>query len=172
MPRALIAGIGNIFLRDDGFGSAVLQRLQRESLPPWVTAIDFGIRSVHLVYELLNDYDAILLVDATSRGGPPGTLYVLDLEPQSPDLVGEAMLLDPHALTPDRALLALSALRGRTVRVRLIGCEPGSVEEGMELTPPVAAAVDQAVQLVLEQLAELVGTSVEEKGGSSCWDDW
>ncbi|MER3437982.1 MAG: peptidase M52, partial [Chloroflexota bacterium] len=105
--RVLVAGVGNIFLSDDGFGPTVLRHLDREQLPRGVNAVDFGISSLHLAYELLNDYDAVLLIDAVQRGGVPGTLYVIELEPDPAEDGAAVPLLDPHAMTPDWALLVV-----------------------------------------------------------------
>ena len=76
--RILIAGIGNIFLGDDAFGVEVARRLVRRRLPDGVRVVDFGIRGLDLTYALLDGYEAVILVDAAPRGGPPGTLYVLE----------------------------------------------------------------------------------------------
>ena len=76
----LVAGIGNIFLADDGFGVEVAQRLRRPALPDGVRVEDFGIRGVHLAYELLDGYDALVLVDAVPMGEPPGTVAVIEPE--------------------------------------------------------------------------------------------
>lgn len=84
MSRVLIAGVGNIFLGDDGFGVEVVQRLASETLPNWVRVLDVGIRGIHLAYELIeNGYEKAILVDAVSRVGDPGTVYVIDLDLQA-----------------------------------------------------------------------------------------
>jgi hydrogenase maturation protease len=84
-PRILVAGVGNVFRGDDGFGVAVARRLAHEPLPPGVELRDYGVRGVHLAYELLDGYDLLVLVDAVTRGSPPGTLYVI--EPDGPPMV-------------------------------------------------------------------------------------
>lgn len=163
--RVLVAGVGNIFLSDDGFGCAVIQRLSREPLPPNTTLIDFGIRSVHLAFELMNDYDALLLVDVVSRGQPPGTLSVIEPE-FSPEI---PLNLDPHGARPETILSLLQMMGFRPKQIRLIGCEPASLDEGLGLTPAVAAAVERAAELVQEQLSEWLGQW--QKGGASCLVD-
>src|SRR5438270_10145755 len=85
--RILIACIGNIFLGDDGFGVEVAQRLMNRQYPEGVQVTDFGIRGMDLAYTLLDDYDTLVLVDTVSRGGTPGTLYLIE-----PDLAG----IDPE----------------------------------------------------------------------------
>jgi len=66
--RILVAGVGNVFLRDDAFGVEVVRLLAERPQPPGVKVRDFGISGVHLVYELLNGYDLFVLVDAAPRG--------------------------------------------------------------------------------------------------------
>ncbi|MDR7300041.1 hydrogenase maturation protease [Haloactinomyces albus] len=160
--RVLAAGIGNVFLGDDGFGVEVAGRLTAEPMPEGVYAADFGIRGMHLAYELLQGYDGVLLVDALPRGGEPGTLYVLEpdldaVEPIGPETNGPAM--DAHGMTPDAVLSLCKTLGGNIGRALVVGCEPADCSERMELSEPVAAAVDTAVAKVHELLTELVGTA-------------
>src|SRR4029079_5953787 len=100
MPKSvLVAGIGNIFLGDDGFGVEVVKRLQSKPLPEWVRVVDFGVRGIHLVYDLFDkSYATVILIDAAPRGGEPGDVQLLE-----PDLAqfGDPSLQDPHAMTPD-----------------------------------------------------------------------
>jgi hydrogenase maturation protease len=143
--RTLIAGIGNIFLADDGFGSAVAQRLLTVDLPEGVRAEDFGIRGVHLAYELLDGYSTVIMVDAVSYGEAPGTLFVIE-----PDLDGDgdSTPIDAHTMDPATVLALLSDLGGKVDRMVIVGCEPAEIEERMGLSEPVARAVDKAVALV------------------------
>jgi hydrogenase maturation protease len=198
--RILVAGCGNIFLGDDGFGSAVARRLAAEHLPPEVSVTDFGVRGVHLAYELTAGYATAILVDAVPRGGAPGTLYVLEphvLEPHvlEPDVTqshvtgpgaaaesqaagpsgrppvtgaGDVTFVDAHDMTPETVLALAGVLDaawtgaadgadradGSVGRVLLVGCEPADTSPGMELSPPVAAAVRGAADLVLELVQE------------------
>jgi hydrogenase maturation protease len=155
--RTLVAGVGNIFLGDDGFGVETVRRLAAERLPDRVETMDAGVRGVHLAYQLLDGYDTFVLVDATARGGVPGTLYVLDAGEcgaVEPDAV-----LDGHRMTPDAVLALMGTLCAGTggtppQRVLVVGCEPAGVEEGMGLSPAVEAAVPEAVRLLLVLLAE------------------
>ncbi|MGV9534998.1 hydrogenase maturation protease [Streptosporangium sandarakinum] len=147
MSCILVAGVGNVFLGDDGFGVAVAARLAERDLPAGVSVADFGIRGVHLAYELTGGgHDTAILVDAVARGGPPGTLYVL--EPTPGEVSGP--VLDAHDMTPETVLALAGALGGRTGRVLLVGCEPADLSPGMELSPPVAAAVGAAADLVAD----------------------
>ena len=158
-PRVLVAGIGNIFLSDDGFGVEVARRLATAQLPGGVTVVDYGIRGMHLAYDLASGFDAAILVDATSRGGAPGTIYVI--EPDLPSGPAEPAagsdptpVLDAHGMEPDVVLGLLDLLGGdRPGRITVVGCEPASVSEGMGLSEPVLASVDEAVRVVLRLAA-------------------
>jgi hydrogenase maturation protease len=145
--RVLIAGIGNIFQADDGFGVEVAQALSRRTLPEQVRLTDVGIRGVHLAYELMDGgYETAILVDAMRRGEAPGTLYVLE-----PDAGGGPGpdTIDAHGLTPDVVLAWLQRLGGQPPRVLIVGCEPATIDEGIGLSPAVAAMVDEAADLAL-----------------------
>jgi hydrogenase maturation protease len=147
--KTLVAGIGNIFNGDDGFGSEVARLLATQPIPPGVRVEDYGIRGVHLAYELLEGYDLVGLVDALARGDPPGTVYVLE-----PSLdFDEVPPLDSHQMDP-RAVLGMVVDMGGTIgQLLLVGCEPESVAEGIGLSAPVAGAVESAARAVLEILA-------------------
>jgi len=155
--KILVAGIGNIFFGDDGFGVAVAGRLARRPMPDGVVAADFGIRGVHLAYELLGGYDVLVLVDAVPLGEPPGTIAVIepdlsDLTPTDDDL---EPAVDAHSMSPSVVLRALVGLGGSVGRVVVIGCQPGVLTGGIGLSPPVAAAVELAVDTVADVLHEL-----------------
>lgn len=139
----LIAGIGNLFLGDDAFGVRVVERLTASPLPANVHVEDFGIRGLDLAYALLEPHALTLMVDATPRGGPPGNLYVLEVEPDGPPV------LDTHAIDPANILRLVAALGGHPSRTLLIGCEP-AVLEGDVLSPAVAEAVEPACELIRE----------------------
>ncbi len=147
--KTLVAGIGNIFLGDDGFGVAVAERLTQEHLGNGVRVMDVGIRARDLAYELIDGgYDAAVLVDAVARGDAPGTVYLIE-----PDVVGEtgreaAVLADGHAMHPDAVLALVRHLGGAPPRMFIVGCEPADLGEGIGLSVPVAAAVEEAVALV------------------------
>jgi hydrogenase maturation protease len=161
--RVLVAGIGNIFQTDDAFGVEVAARLAGLTLPPGVRVEDFGIRGVHLAYELLEGYDTLIIIDAVPMGDPPGTLAVLEPEAAPaaapPDV---APAVDAHAMSPDVVLATLSRLGGSVERIFIVGCQPADLQDGMGLTPAVQAAVDGAVGLCLELLADI--TQLAGKG--------
>jgi hydrogenase maturation protease len=159
----LIAGIGNVFLADDGFGCEVAQRLAQRELPPGVKVGEFGIRGMDLAYELQEDYDAAILVDAVPRGEAPGTLYVIE-----PELGSGEPVLDAHAMDPVRVLDLARTLGTLPPRVLIVGCEPGSdlslddEELVMGLSPDVSAAIDKAVELVESVLEDLLVTGQDQ----------
>ena len=145
----LVAGIGNVFLGDDGFGVEVAARLARENLPQHVRVLDAGIRARHLAYELLDGgYQTAILVDAVSRGGAPGTVYLIEPETGNESGGPVRLSLDGHGMTPETTLALVDAFGGSSTRVLIVGCEPACVDEGIGLSEPVAAAVDEAVSLV------------------------
>jgi hydrogenase maturation protease len=179
-PRMLVAGVGNIFLSDDGFGVEVATRLAAIDLPDWVTVADYGISGMHLAYDVAEGYETTVLVDATPRGQEPGTVYLMELDAAKPSAAASSRpdrgipLLDGHGMQPDVVLGMLSMLGADAGRMLLVGCEPASTEEGIGLSAPVAAAVDEAVRIVLglitaAESGEPAGTDARpgETGGPS-----
>jgi hydrogenase maturation protease len=157
--RVLVAGVGNVFLGDDGFGVAVVQRLlEGPPLSERVDVADYGIRGVHLAYDLLDGrHEALVLVDALPLREPPGTLAVLAVDVDDPgwtlrpsDAL-EAPAADGHGMDPESVLRLLRSLGGRVDRVVVVGCQPAAIEERMGLSAPVEAAVAEAVRVVAEQ---------------------
>ncbi|RPJ67743.1 MAG: hydrogenase maturation protease [Acidobacteria bacterium] len=149
----LVAGVGNVFLGDDGFGVEVARRMAASSLPPGVRVADFGIRAVHLAYEILERPAGLtILVDATRRGGPPGTVYLIepDLGRLSEEEWGQA---DAHAMRPEAVFAWLSRLGAAPGRLLLVGCEPERLDEEQGLSSRVAEAVDRAIDLILDVVA-------------------
>jgi hydrogenase maturation protease len=163
VSRVLVAGVGNVFFGDDGFGVAVAQRLATRALPPGVSVADIGIRGVHLAFELLDGYDLVVLVDAMPMGEPPGTLSVLEARADDAPVAPDA-----HGLDPRTVLALLGSLGGSVGRILVVGCEPATVAPGMGLSAPVAAAVDTAVDLV-ERLVVAVAVQAGEE--ARCSDD-
>jgi hydrogenase maturation protease len=154
--RVLVAGIGNIFLGDDGFGVEVAQRLLARPVPDGVRVEDFGIRGVHLAYELLDGYEALVLVDAVPMGEAPGTVALLEPEIEEPDPGDDpAPTLEAHSMSPAVVFDMLAGLGGKVDRILIVGCEPATVEEGIGLSDVVAASVDRAIEAVDDVLAEL-----------------
>lgn len=172
--RVLVAGIGNVFLGDDGFGVEVVRALARRPVPPEVDLVDFGIRGMDLVYALGRAYRAVIFVDAAARGEPAGTLTVLD-----PELPDGPVDLQTHGVDPVAALALARHLGPVPPYRRVVCCEPAGVlshardeDLAMVLSPVVRAAVDGAVRLVESLLAECgvtagpaVGVGAEQQKG-------
>jgi hydrogenase maturation protease len=165
--RVLLAGIGNIFLGDDGFGVEVATRLGRQAVPDGVQVADYGIRGVHLAYELLDGYDTLVLVDAVPMGETPGTLAVIEPEaPAAPaDSDDVAPVIDAHSMSPGVVLGMLAGLGGSVDRVVVVGCEPATLDEGIGLSPAVAAAIEPAVELCRGLLAEMTEPLAKDAPG-------
>ena len=176
--RILIAGIGNIFLGDDGFGVEVVQRLMSRTYPPEVRVCDFGLRGVDLAYTLLDEYDTLVLVDATPRGDKPGTLYLLepDLSVSTPQEGAESarVALDAHSMDPMKVLAFALTLGACPRQVLLVGCEPGPfdingeyIEMQMGLSAPVQAAIPEAVKMIDALIEKLLGAQQSAQKGTT-----
>ena len=157
--RILIAGIGNIFFGDDAFGVELAQRLSRRRLPDGVEVIDFGIRGIDLAYALLDNYAAAILLDATSRGEAPGTLYLI--EPDAATLDGLSFSgVETHNVDPVQVLAMVNAFGGCPPRLWLVGCEPASFEaqdnDVVSLSAPVRAALPAAMEMVEVLMARIL----------------
>lgn len=138
--RVLVAGVGNVFFGDDGFGVEVARRMAALPKSPEVHVEDFGIRGIHLAYEILAGYERVILVDATPRRGGPGTIYVLE-----PDLTAVSASPDAHSMALGSVFAFMRVLGGDPPPIVIVGCEPANVEEGMGLSEPVLRAVDPAI---------------------------
>jgi hydrogenase maturation protease len=157
--RILVAGVGNVFLGDDGFGVEVVRRLAGRELPEGVEVVDFGIRGMDLVYALQDDYEIVIFVDAIPRGEEPGTVYLLEPEIEED---GE-VVLDTHGMDPVKVIKFARALGAKPTRTLIVGCEPQAVMSGedhedmlMELSEPVRAGVEESVKLVESLVAEII----------------
>jgi hydrogenase maturation protease len=164
--RVLVAGIGNVFLGDDGWGVALAGRLATRALPRGVDVADFGIRGMDLAYAMLDGYDAVVFLDATPRGEAPGTLYVIE-----PELDEIEMTIDAHGMDPVKVLALARTLGAQELpRTLVVGCEPQtrmSAEDERivaELTEPVRASLQAAVTLVEDLLTDL--TNAKQTEGS------
>ena len=182
MTKMLVAGVGNIFLGDDGFGVEVAKRLAATDLPDWVQVADYGISGMHLAYDLADGYDTAILVDTAQRGDAPGTLTVIDAgqaardraqnQVQAGGALAGSRLFDAHGMQPDVVLGVLDMLGADSARVLVVGCEPASLDYSMELSEPVAKAVDEAVQVVKRLIAGTVkNISLDDSAGAGVADE-
>jgi hydrogenase maturation protease len=159
-----VAGIGNIFLGDDAFGVEVSQKLLRRPAREGMHIEDFGIRGIDLTYKLMDGWDAVILIDAVSRGLPPGTIYTIDTQQSDPQadapLPQGLPLIEAHNLDPAKVLHLVRSMGGKIGQVLLVGCEPTPIDVEqdfqVQLSPPVAAAVDVAVQTVEALIEKLL----------------
>ncbi len=159
--RILVAGIGNIFLGDDGFGSEVIRHVPQELADPRVQVVDYGIRGMHLAYDLLDGCAALVLVDAVPNQGEPGALHVFEADHES---LSATARLDAHAMDPGAVFASLNALGGTPPPTVVIGCEVESIEEGIGLSDTVANAVPEAVRAVQSVVTDLITRTVVREG--------
>lgn len=161
MRSVLVAGVGNAWLRDDGFGGAVARRLAERRLPEGCSVMDAGTGGLDLAYEVMRGYDALVMIDVSRQGGEPGTLYVMEPDEDSvPAALEDGDAINPHGMDPQTVLRFVKSAGAWPGRVVVIACEPGDVESmGWGLSDEVRAAVDRAVDLVVETITELRCTS-------------
>jgi hydrogenase maturation protease len=150
--RILVAGIGNIFLGDDGFGPEVMRHVARQSFDADIHPVDYGIRGMHLAYDLLEEWRALVLVDALPDRGAPGTLHVFEADHQT---LSPTAGLEAHSMDPAAVFATLRALGGTPPLTIVIGCEVENIDECMGLSAPVSAAVPRAVTALNEVLVDL-----------------
>ncbi len=160
-PRVLVAGMGNDLCQDDGFGIEVIRRFFEDGVPEGVRVYESGIAGIGLVQELMDGYEALVIVDATDRGEEPGTVYLLAVEVPGPEELTEEgrqeFLADTHLTVPSKALTLARALNVLPPRVYILGCQPKEHELGMGLSEPVERGVVDAVERLQELTRRLVG---------------
>ena len=160
-PRVLVAGMGNDLRQDDGFGIEVIRRFFGDGVPEGVRVYESGIAGIGLVQELMDGYEALVIVDATDRGEEPGTVYLLEVEVLGPEELTEESrqeyLADTHLTVPSKALTLARALEVLPPRVYILGCQPKEHELGMGLSEPVERGVVDAVERLQELTRRLVG---------------
>jgi len=158
----LIAGVGNAWLRDDGFGGEVARRLSTLELPDGVSVMDAGTGGLDLAYEVMRGYDALVILDVSPQGGEPGTLYVMEPDEEAvPGGIEDGDVINPHAMDPQTVLRFVKSVGAWPGKVVVIACEPEQVSEmGWGLSERVSDAVGRAVALVLETVQELQAGAV------------
>jgi hydrogenase maturation protease len=155
--RMMVAGVGNMFMKDDGFGAEVVKRMRECELPEGVEICDFGTGGLKLAYDLMKGYDGLILVDSSPRNEEPGTLYVIEPEPEEFDAdLENGGPIDPHGADPATVLRFVKAIGSWPGKILIIGCEPQNVDEfEVGLSEPVMQAVNGAVKLVEEAIEEI-----------------
>jgi hydrogenase maturation protease len=148
--RVMIAGVGNMFMQDDGFGGAVIKKMQHKNFPEGVEIKDFGTGGLKLAYDLMRGYDGLILLDASPRGEKPGTLYVI--EPNQDDInpdLQQGGPIDPHGADPATVLRFVKSIGSWPGKVIIVACEPEAVGDfEIGLSAPVMAAIDKAIEMV------------------------
>ncbi len=155
--RVMIAGVGNIFLKDDGFGGAVIKKMLHKKFPEGVEVKDFGTGGLKLAYDLMKGYDGLILLDASKRGEKPGTLYVIEPDEKeiNPDLENGDPI-DPHGADPSTVLRFVKAIGSWPGKVLIVACEPENVDDfEIGLSDQVTASIDKAIDLVDEIINEI-----------------
>jgi hydrogenase maturation protease len=157
LRKILIAGVGNAWLRDDGFGGEVARRLEQHELPDGVSVMDVGTGGLDLAYEVMRGYDALVILDVSRQGGEPGTLYVMEAEEESVQgSIEDGEVINPHGMDPQTVLRFVKSIGAWPGRVVVIACEPADIEQlGWGLSERVTEAVERAVDLVVETIEEL-----------------
>jgi hydrogenase maturation protease len=158
----LIAGVGNAWLRDDGFGGEVARRLSAREMPSGVAVMDAGTGGLDLAYEVMRGYDALVIVDVSRQGGEPGTLYVMEPDEQSIDgNIADGEAINPHGMDPKTVLRFVKSIGAWPGRVVVVACEPADVSDlGFGLSDQLQAVLDRAVELVVETVDELRGAAM------------
>jgi hydrogenase maturation protease len=166
MKRILVAGIGNAWLRDDGFGGEVAKRLGELDLPAEAAVFDFATGGLDLAYEVMRGYDALILLDVSRQGGEPGTLYVMEANEADVEAgIEDGQVINPHGMDPQTVLRFVKSVGAWPGKVVVIACEPEQVEEmGFGLSDRVSAAVEGAASLVLETIEELRSDAAYARG--------
>lgn len=173
MSRVLIAGMGNVLRRDDGFGVEVAKRLgQQKNLPAEVKVIEVGIGGIHLVHELMANYDVLIVVDAIERGSAPGTLYVLQAEVPNLQTWSEDQrsdfLADMHYTTPSKAMILAKALHILPPQVFIVGCQPVEKDElGIGLSEPVERSAQETIQVIKRIVTPMLEQEKENPSGEA-----
>ena len=166
-PRILVAGIGNIFHGDDAFGVRIAQTLAERGTPEHVRVLDIGIRAIDLAFALLEPYDLVILIDAVQRGGQPGTVYTIQIEPADiPDPCNEGVVVNSHSLDPVRVLALAKSMGAQLGPILLVGCEPDILDRSdtgrIGLSETVEASVKLAIDTVENLLHQLTDHAVTQ----------
>jgi hydrogenase maturation protease len=161
-PKILIAGVGNELRQDDAFGVILAEKLLKEGgFPPSVKVMEIGSAGLHLVQQLFDKYDVLILLDIVKWGGKAGTLHFREVEVkdvnQLPLDERNAFLADMHYINPLKALMMAKALHVLPGQVLFMGCESDEHEEmGIGLSKEVEASIPMAFRQVCDWVQENV----------------
>ncbi len=168
-PSVLVACVGNVLRGDDGFGVAVAGRLSEiGALPDGTHLIETGTGGLAIVYELMNGYDVLIVVDAVDLDRKPGSVSVIEPCVPEPDEIAveerQALFSNLHLAEPSRVFVLSRAAGVLPRQVYLVGCQPEVVDDVVEaLSPSVEAAVAVAVTTVADLAAKVCLTSARSK---------
>jgi hydrogenase maturation protease len=156
MSKILVAGSGNKYRGDDGFGPHAVEALQREALAGDVEVRDVGMCGVTLATDL-GDYDLVIFIDAVQKGGEPGTIYKTEIKAEEvqelhSDEEKHAFIYDIRESSLEDLLVYARAIGTLPPTTMVFGCEIQEITMSEKMTPPVAAAVPKVVDLVLAVL--------------------
>ena len=163
-PKILIAGVGNELRQDDAFCVLLAQKLQLEaSFPAYVKVMEIGSGGIHLVQQLFDGYQVLILLDIVQWGGPPGTIHFKEVEVKDitklPPDEKNAFLADMHYINPLKALMMAKAINVLPKQVIFLGCESAEHEE---IGIGVSAAVEEAIPVAFQRIYEWVMHSDKE----------
>ena len=166
--QILVAGIGNAWMRRRRLRRPGRQaRSSAPSCRDGVTVLDFGTGGLDLAYEVMRGYDALVLVDVSRQGGEPGTLYVIEPDPEEIEPIEDGEVVSPHGMDPQTVLRFVKTVGGWPGKVVVVACEPAAVEEmGLELSPQVEAAVERRRRARARDVAELRPQAAYARGGA------
>ncbi|MGD9016227.1 MAG: HyaD/HybD family hydrogenase maturation endopeptidase [Desulfobacterales bacterium] len=161
LPRITVLGIGNILLTDEGFGVRVIEKLhERYAFPDNVSVLDGGVLGIHLL-GVMSESDHLIVVDAVKNKQPPGTLYRLEQD----ELPCRILMKNSLHQTDFLETLTLCEALDHVPKTLVLGAEPEDITtHSVEMTPVLAARVDEMVDRVLAEL-ERLGVTYEKRTG-------
>ena len=156
--KILIAGVGNELRQDDAFGVLLAQKLQNEaSFPPSVKVMEIGSAGIHLVQQLFDGYDVLILMDIVKWGGPAGNIHFKEVEVKDISTLSrddqDEFLADMHYINPLKALMMARALNVLPKRTIFLGCES---LENEDIGIGISAAVESALPIAFQRITEWV----------------
>ncbi|MBA3648695.1 MAG: hydrogenase maturation protease [Chitinophagales bacterium] len=158
LPNILIAGVGNELRQDDAFGVLLSQKLQQEAtFPSSIKVMEIGSGGIHLVQQLFDQYDVLILLDIVKWGGQAGTIHFKEVEvkdiAQLPAAERNEFLSDMHYINPLKALMMAKAMNILPKHVLFLGCES---EEYEEIGIGVSMAVSNAIPVAFQKIVDWV----------------
>ncbi|MEO7444740.1 MAG: hydrogenase maturation protease [Ferruginibacter sp.] len=153
-PKILIAGVGNELRQDDAFGVLLAAKLQTEcTFPDSVKIMEMGSAGIHLVQQLFDNYEILIILDIVKWGGNAGTIHFKEVEVKDihslPKDEQNAFLADMHYINPVKALMMAKAMNVLPSKVLFLGCESEEHEEmGIGISTAVNNSMAHAVVLI------------------------